>query len=26
VAVAQAVTDDPDLVQGIREVIRSIFP
>ncbi len=26
VAVAQAVTDDLDLVQGIREVIRSIFP
>lgn len=26
VAVAQAVTDDPDLVQGIREVIQSIFP
>jgi nitric oxide reductase NorQ protein len=26
VAVAQAVTDDPDLVQGIREVIHSIFP
>ena len=26
VAVAQAVTDDPDLVLGIREVIHSIFP
>ncbi|MDI6755859.1 MAG: CbbQ/NirQ/NorQ/GpvN family protein [Thermodesulfobacteriota bacterium] len=26
VAVAQAVTDDHDLVQGIREVITSIFP
>jgi nitric oxide reductase NorQ protein len=26
VAVAQAVTDDSDLLQGIREVIRSIFP
>ena len=26
VAVAQAVTDDLDLVQGIREVIGSIFP
>ena len=26
VAVAQAVTDDADMVQGIREVINSIFP
>lgn len=26
VAVAQAVTDDHDLVQGIREVITSLFP
>jgi nitric oxide reductase NorQ protein len=26
VAVAQALTDDADMVQGIREVINSIFP
>jgi hypothetical protein len=26
VAVAQAVTDDAEMVQGIREVINSIFP